>query len=211
MWKTHKKMILLTICLCLLPIVVGVVLWDQLPEMMATHFGGSNEADSWMSKPMAVLGLPLIMAALELVVVFRTDRDPKGENMDAKSKTLTLWLMPAVCWVGSFLTYTYSLGGRPRVDIICGLLLSLVLMALGNYMPKNDTNHSFGIRTRWTLEDPEVWRRTQRLGGILMIVCGLVMIPLALLAPIWTLLVPVVLSAVAPIVYSYFCYQRIHA
>ena len=70
MWKTYKKTIILTIVLILLPMVVGVVLWEKLPEMMVTHWGMNNEPNGWMSRPMAVFGLPVICAALHLFCIF---------------------------------------------------------------------------------------------------------------------------------------------
>lgn len=38
MIKQNKKMIILTSIVTLLPIVIGLLLWNQLPQLMATHF-----------------------------------------------------------------------------------------------------------------------------------------------------------------------------
>jgi len=50
-----------------------------------------------------------------------------------------------------------------------------MLMLMGNIMPKMQPNGLAGIRLPW-LRDPMVWRKTQRLGGILLIVGGLVLL-----------------------------------
>ena len=67
MWKNHKRTIILTTILCLLPIAAGLIFWDRLPEQMAIHFNATNEPDNWASKPVAVLGMPALLAALHLL------------------------------------------------------------------------------------------------------------------------------------------------
>lgn len=39
MIKQHKKMLILTSVITLLPIFIGLLLWRQLPASVATHFG----------------------------------------------------------------------------------------------------------------------------------------------------------------------------
>ena len=107
MWKTYKKTIILTVILILLPMVVGVVLWDKLPEMMVTHWGVNNEPNGWMSRPMAVFGLPVICAALHLFCIFATDKDKRKENLHRKSVVMVLWIVPVATWVCSAFTYGY--------------------------------------------------------------------------------------------------------
>ncbi|MGI8825251.1 MAG: SdpI family protein, partial [Chloroflexota bacterium] len=50
----------------------------------------------------------------------------------------------------------------------------LLMIALGNVMPKLPRNGLVGIRTPWTLADPSVWERTHRVGGYLITAAGLV-------------------------------------
>ena len=52
------KAMLATTLLCLLPMVIGLALYVQLPESIATHFNLRNEADGFSSKNFAVFGLP---------------------------------------------------------------------------------------------------------------------------------------------------------
>lgn len=42
MIKQHKKMLILTSVITLLPIFIGLLLWRQLPASVATHFGVDN-------------------------------------------------------------------------------------------------------------------------------------------------------------------------
>ncbi len=60
--KIDRKTVILTTLVCLLPIVAGVILYPQLPEQVATHWGFGNEPNGWSSKAFAVFGLPMIAA-----------------------------------------------------------------------------------------------------------------------------------------------------
>ena len=42
MIRQHKKMILLTSIATLLPILIGLLLWKQLPDSVATHWSTGN-------------------------------------------------------------------------------------------------------------------------------------------------------------------------
>ena len=50
MLKENKKTIILTSIITLLPILIGLYLWDRLPDVMATHFGFNNEANGFSSR-----------------------------------------------------------------------------------------------------------------------------------------------------------------
>ena len=53
MIRQHKKMILLTSIATLLPILIGLLLWKQLPDSVATHWSTGNEPDGYSSKAFA--------------------------------------------------------------------------------------------------------------------------------------------------------------
>ena len=45
------------------------------------------------------------------------------------------------------------------------LVVTALFLVLGNYMASIQPNYFIGIRTPWTLEDPEIWKKTHRIGG----------------------------------------------
>ena len=65
--KKISKLTVITTLITLLPIVLGIALYDRLPEVVATHWNIHNRPDGWSSRAMAVFGIPCIMAALNLV------------------------------------------------------------------------------------------------------------------------------------------------
>lgn len=68
MIKQHKKTLILTSVITLLPIFIGLLLWRQLPASVAIHFGVDNQPDGYCSKAFAVFGLPVMMLFFILYV-----------------------------------------------------------------------------------------------------------------------------------------------
>ena len=66
MIKQNKKMIILTSIVTLLPIVIGLLLWNQLPQLMATHFNFNGQPNGYSSKTFTVFVLPLILRVMHL-------------------------------------------------------------------------------------------------------------------------------------------------
>ena len=69
MIKKNLKTIILTSLITLLPILIGIILWDQLPESLPTHWNVSGNIDGWSSKTFVVFALPFIMLAMHLFVI----------------------------------------------------------------------------------------------------------------------------------------------
>lgn len=80
MMKKYKKQLILSSIVTLLPILIGLFLWNRLPDTIATHFGSDNVANGWSSKPFVVFGLPLILLGIHLFCLFTTMNDPKKKH-----------------------------------------------------------------------------------------------------------------------------------
>lgn len=208
MWKTHKKAVILTFILILLPIAVGLFLWDQLPEQIATHFH-NNEPDGWSSKAFAVFALPGIMAGIDLLCVVFTNIDPKKDNIAPKAMAAVLWFMPLLSWIVMGIVYFYALGRTPDIDVITSLLVGLLLIIVGNYLPKVKQNYTVGVKVSWALNDEENWQHTHRFAGYVFIIAGILVAILGLLHRLWAVIAVALIAAFAPVVYSY-CYYRKH-
>ena len=53
--KKYKTTIIITTLITLLPIVIGLFLWNKLPDTLATHWGSDGTANGWSSKTFSVL------------------------------------------------------------------------------------------------------------------------------------------------------------
>lgn len=210
MLKENKKTLIITSIVTLLPALIGILLWNRLPDVMATHFGMSNEADGFSSKTFAVFGLPLVFLALLWLVAWVTSHDPRKKNLSPKIKTLILWLIPAISIFSAVLTYSYNLGIGPDFGFVLGLLLGFLFIIIGNYLPKTRQNYTIGIRIPWTLESEDNWNRTHRFAGFLWVAGGMIMVIMAftgLTGPGWLLGIILVVSLI-PCIYSYWLYKN---
>jgi len=208
MIKQNKLKTVISTILILLPILVGVILWDKLPEVMATHFGPNNEPDGFSSKAFAVFGIPLIMAALHLFCLFMTGLDPKNKNIGKKPLSIVFYIVPAVTLTVMSATYAISLGVKLNIGFICCLLVGIMLIVVGNILPKAKQNYTFGIKIPWTLNDEENWNKTHRLAGFLYVIAGAIMLLTAFLQNPYILLVVLVIAVVIPVGYSYIYYKK---
>ena len=206
--KINKKLLVITTLLILLPMVFGIVYWEQLPETMATHFNINNEPDGWSSKATVVFGMPLIMAALHIFGFFMTFSDPKKNNIGKKPIGIVYWLVPviSVALIGS--SYAIALGKEVDIGMVCCLLMGILFIVLGNYMPKAKQNFTFGYKIPWTLNSEENWNRTHRLAGWLSVACGFVFILNAFFFLEWVFLAAAIVMTLIPIAYSYILYKK---
>ena len=47
MWKKYKTTLILTTLISLFPMVIGLLLWNRMPDTIATHFGTNNVPNGW--------------------------------------------------------------------------------------------------------------------------------------------------------------------
>ena len=191
MWREHRMLLVLTSAIILLQMLVGVLLWDRLPDPMATHFNFHNEPDGWSSKAFAVFGMPLLLLGLHFMcLLLSCASNIQMQNVSSRVKSLMLLIIPAASLLVTVLCYGYALGAPFAIDRIVWVFVGVIFALVGNYLPKVRRNATMGIRMPWTLADDEVWNRTHRVAapvwvlcGLLMIVCGLIgsgpMIPIA--------------------------------
>ena len=211
MIKVNKKKLIITSIIILVPIIIGLILWNKLPDKIPTHWNAAGEVDGWSSKAFAVFGLPGFLFAVHWVCVLASSADPKKQNIEGKVLNIVLWICPIISVLGAVLMYGAALGMEFRVEKIIPLLVGVVFIVIGNYLPKCKQSYTMGIKLPWTLNDEENWNRTHRLGGKLWVVCGLVVI-LSMLLPN-KFMVAIFLSVVAvavfvPTVYSYLLFRE---
>ena len=210
MLKQYRKTLILTTLIILLPILAGVILWNQLPQQFPTHFNAAGEVDGWCSKAFGVFGLPLILVALQwLCVVGSLKMDPKAENLQGKMFSLVLWIIPLLSVVMNALVYCTALGMDMKVQIIVPLLVGLLLVIIGNWLPKCKPTWTLGIKLPWTLADEDNWNRTHRFAGPIWVAGGMVIMLCALIggALLWVMPAALAAMVLAPTVYSYLLFK----
>lgn len=213
MIKENKLNIILSSLITLFPMLVGVIFWNKLPNSMATHFGVSGAADGFSSKAFAVFGLPLMLLAFHWLMILFMSLDKNTTTQSKKIVGILLYLMPMISVVSSCFVYSSSLGnGSDKIMIkILPAFFALLLIAMGNYLPKLTTNSTVGIKLPWVYTSESNWQKTHRFGGRVWVVSGIVMLTSILLplkSQMTIMFIIIAIAMIAPTVYSYTIYKK---
>ncbi len=210
MLKQNKGKIIVTTLITLLPMLAGLCLWSFLPERVPTHWNFAGEIDGWSSKGFAVFGLPGIMLAAHLICVFATAADPKSKNVNGKMLTMVYWISPVVAIVVGGATYMAAFGLPFRMEIVGMIMMGVMFIVLGNWLPKCQPNYTIGIKLPWTIHDEDNWRKTHRFAGPIWVAGGVVVLFTGFLGEIglYIMLADLILITVIPTVYSFLLYKK---
>lgn len=209
--KECKWKIVLSTALTLLPMLIGLLLWNQLPDTITTHWGADGVADGFSGKAFAVFGLPAMMAGFNILCCLVTALDPKQAKQNKKAMGLVFWIMPIISACVCTFVYSAALGKTVDMFVLMPLLLGMMFVWIGNYLPKVQQNSTLGIKIYWTLYNEENWNKTHRLGGKVSVVGGIVTMLSALLPAQWMIAVMVAAMlaiVLVPMAYSYCIFRR---
>lgn len=208
MIKKNLKTMMLTSVIILVPIVIGLLLWDKLPAQIATHFDSNGVADGWSPKGFAVFGMPIFLLIVHWFCMAFTSVDPKNQNFSDKVITLVMWICPVVSIVGNGATYLYALDNSVNTVPIAYMLLGCAFIVIGNYMPKMKQSYTIGIKVPWALNSEENWNRTHRLAGYMYMLAGVVTIVGGFVEKFWLGLIALLIASLVPTVYSFILYKK---
>ena len=208
MIKKHWKLLILTSIITLLPILAGIILWEQLPQQLPIHWNTNGEADGWSSKSFAVFGLPPLLLFIQWIGVFAIVADPKKKNHSDKVLHLSFWIVPVLSMMSAATIYVTAIGKELMVGAIAPVFLGLLFVIIGNYLPKCKQNYTIGIKIPWTLNSEENWNKTHRVAGWVFVIGGFVVIAAGFCKIGWLILPLVLLMVLVPLVYSFLLHRK---
>ena len=172
-FKNNKWKILISSILTLSPMLFGLAVYDILPEQMATHWGIGGEANGWSSPLFVVLFIPLLLFVINLLCLALTPViDKKNLTQNKKAMNIVFWIMPVLSIYVNGMIYATAFGLELNLMAILCILLGVLFIAIGNYMPKVSQNRSLGIKIKWTLANEENWNSTHRFSGKIYFAVG---------------------------------------
>lgn len=211
--KTTHAALILTSVVCLLPVILSLALYNDLPDRVVMQWDIQGNPNWYAHKAVAAFGLPLFMVVINIFVMLAFRGNPKRENVSRPLQMLMEWITPATSVIVVPIILLMAAGAALPVPTIALVLVGVIFVAAGLYLPKTGQNFVVGIRLPWTLRDTETWDKTHRMAGPLWIACGIALIlitflPLSNSATVAALLVILALLIVAPVLYSYVVYKR---
>jgi len=175
------KSLIITCIVCLLPILLGIALWNNLPDTMAIHFNIYNEPDNFASKGFVVFGFPGLMALLQIFCCFINDINAKKHGERKKFERATKWIIPIMAIILQIMTLGYGLGWNIDVRKVAALIVGVIFLVIGNYLPKFDYINNYNI-------DTEKARKINRFIGFETVVMGILIFVSIFLPPIFTII-----------------------
>lgn len=209
-----RNTIIIVLILIVVATLAGLLLWNRLPDQMASHWNVNDQVDGYMPKTWGVFMVPLITLGMLLLFLVIPSIDPLKANIAQFREAFNLFIVLMVAFMLYIhaLTLTWSLGYTGfKMSTSMLPAMGLLFIFIGFMLRKAKRNFFIGIRTPWTLSNDRVWDETHRLGSILFMASGV----LALIGGIfggmtafWFLFVPIMGSTIFLFAYSYVLYQR---
>ena len=188
-----KHLYRLALALIVLGFVVTAVCLMLAPDTVPAHYNAAGEVDRMGSK-YEYIAFPCI-AAVACAIFLLLAKRARARKWEGYEVTEKVFLVCAIVEVllfnglGGFFMWkaaTYTEGAAiPDLSAVDGmriasLLLGVLLIILGNVMPKARKNGLFGVRTSWSMSNDEVWRKSQRFGGFASVVAGALLLAAAI-------------------------------
>ena len=136
----NKKLLLITSLLTLLPIPIGLLLWNRFPETIAIHFGITGQADGFSSVPYAVFVPPLLILAVHWLCILAAALDKSNKERNQKLQSIVLWIIPLISNLCSGCMFALALGLEFSPVVWTLVPMGLLFLVIGNYMPKTRMN-----------------------------------------------------------------------
>lgn len=197
--------------------LLSIAMYASLPDVVPTHWGVSGEADGFSSKAFGAFFAPVLGLLIAFLFPIVQRMDPKRESYANFQGTWTRLQIGIVGFFAYIHVVTLFAGLYPQISAHVATFITsgmgVLFILIGNSMGKIEQNWFVGLRTPWTLSDPEVWRKSQRLGGLLFVLGGIAILILSLtmrsdMILFIAFMSVVLLVSVIPIVYSYILAKK---
>jgi len=192
----------------------------KMPDMVPIHVNLYGVVDRYGPRWTIVLfGLiaPVLIATM-MIYRSQTKLNEKAQK-NRRVEDIVLPIIALILAAMPWLSVAMACAGENRLpyELIVVMPLGILMIILGNYMGVIRQNRWFGIRTKWTLANEEVWRRTHRTSAYLSVAGGIVMVAGAVLSYLTgnrhivfaALIVGIFMTVLYPIIYSYVVYRKI--
>ena len=190
-------------------VIFGAFLYPELPPSIPSHWNSGWEADAFLPKSIGFLIIPVIMLWLGLLMY-------NLPNVDGRIRRFSLYYELFIIMLMLFLlqlhveVLLYAVGKGVPMHIPLSVGSGILLFTAGILLGKSRRNWFVGIRTPWSFGSERNWESTHWLASRLFMLSGII----ALMgfffpsAAVYLIAVPVVLSAIISVAYSYYEHKK---
>ena len=206
MKKINWKILIITILITLSPCILGVIYYKELPENMAVHFNIENKPDRYASKNFALFVIPTFMTLLQIICC--TISDLRGnEGKTPKVIYIIKWFIPILSIAVSVMTIQFSLGNNVDIGKWVCLILGILFILMGNYLPKLSYENAKG-KINSLPKDEKRFRKMIRVFGYTFVIGGFVMLFSILLKSIYSFVIILLICVIVIIESIYYTVKK---
>ena len=171
MKKSEKKSLIFTSLLCLLPIVINLFFYNQLPDKVVIHWGVNNEPNGFMNKNLYVFILPIFMLFIHIFICILTSLD-KEKEANKKMHNFTKLIFPIISNALTIVTDIYNVYYRLDIRVICMCICGTLFIFMGYYLPSTKNIKYIHLGFSHNLSDKD-YKKVAEFTGYLMIINGI--------------------------------------
>lgn len=209
--RKKTNMIIAVITVAVLAAVM--IAYPKMPDIIPVHWGKEGTVDGWGSKK-TIFAMWAIIAGINILMLFAEKYDPKGENYKKFGKVFNVFRLCLTLFFAVLVIVMIITAFNPDAVDMNNLMfpmLGVLLIGMGNYMPKIKFNYTFGIKVPWTLASETVWNKTHRMAGPVWVIGGIVtMLSFLLPSTVTYVVMAAVIGVIiiVPTVYSYIEFNK---
>lgn len=214
-----KKAYKWIIALVVIGFVIVGLFFSMAPAQIPVHYDISGQIDRWGSKYEFIL-LPIINLLFGGFMAWLARREQKqGREMNEQvvaGMTVCVLVFFNLLW----LFFMWKAIDVDNFDSGLGelstkafmILIFASFIPLGNSMPKAQRNSIYGLRTKWSMANDRCWQKSQRFGGYVLVISGIIGTLLCALLPShwggYIMLLVIAIATVTCIVGSHRIYRN---
>ena len=130
----------------LLPVFYAIWVYQELPDSIAIHFDLSGEGDSFLPKFLLISAFPIVMMLLEVMIYWST---VAKDILNPTFKHLIRWIFPFSFVLLYMATIYESLDEDFDIRKIATVIVGVVFIIMGNYLPKKVQADRNPINRKW--------------------------------------------------------------
>jgi len=187
-------------------------------DIIATHFNAQGVADGFSPKWQGMMMIPLVSLVSMVVIMLLPKMNTRKQTADlsmgnimvATTAIATVWLLALV----QLFIYLSAIGADFDITFYTTLGVAVLLIVMGNVIPKIRPNQFVGIRTPWTLDSDKVWYHTHRMAGPLFIAAGVLSIVVVFVRSewgVWAMVGSALTVSVVSVGYSWWKFAKLKA
>ena len=170
-----KKIKISLIVLVVLSFIVNGVFLLFLGDVVPVHFGADGTPDQYGSKYFMLL-FPIMSAVICTIMLLVCKYAKVTENYAKYTLTTGIvveLLFLAISIIFSVYALSYS-EEQPGFDMskLMMYLIGLLLIFIGNFMPKVEKNRTLGLKTKWAKYNEVTWQKSQRFMAFASVISG---------------------------------------